>query len=198
MGRAIKDHSAKGLKNRARVQKSRLLKQARLKYETHIREEIHSIEQLNCEEECKQFDESFDEQEKDKDNEYLQYDRVDKSIEFMDRLRFWAIHHRITQSALSDLLKILIFGGLIFLPKDSRTFMKTPQKVDITKLSHGKQWYYGIQKCLQNVMPFICRNESITLDFSFDGLPIFKSSNLQFWPMLFSLQGNCQYQLKIL
>lgn len=196
MGRLIKDNSVKAGKNRARVRKSRLLKQRKEAHESHIREEMYSMEQIYCENLCKNIDDLSDKRENDEDNEYLQYDRVDKSIEFMDKLRFWAIHHRITQTAISDLLKILIFGGFSFLPKDSRTFMKTPREVEISKVSNGKLWYYGIQKCLQSVMPFIRCSDSVTLDFSFDGLPIFKSSNLQFWPMLFSLQGNFQHKLK--
>lgn len=191
MGRPIKNDSVKATKNRARVRKSCILKQMRATHESYIRVEIYSIEQLNCEEMFKQIDELSDEKkEKDEENEYLAYDRVDKSIELMDRLRFWAIHHRITQTAIGDLLRILIFGGLTFLPKDSRTFMKTPRKLEITEVSNGKLWYHGIRKCLENVMPIIHRNDFITMDFSFDGLPIFKSSKVQFWPMLFSLQGN--------
>lgn len=186
MGRVIKDNSVKASKNRARVRKHRILKQMKATHESHIREEIYSMQQLNCEEMCKQFDEKDD----DEDNEYLQHNTIDKSIEFMDRLRFWAAHHRITHSAIGDLLKILIFGGLAFVPKDSRTFMRTPRNVEIRKLSNGKLWYHGIQNSLENVMPLIHRNGSITLDLSFDGLPIFKSSNMQFWPMLFSIQGN--------
>lgn len=56
--------------------------------------------------------------------------------------------------AISELLKILIFAGFNFLPKDSRTMMKTPKNLDIKTLAHGRMWYHGLKICLENV--YIC------------------------------------------
>lgn len=114
----------------------------------------------------------------------------DKTSEIKDKLKRWIVHHRITQSALSDLLVILIFAGLHFLPKDARTFMGTPVKVPIDRLSNGQLFYYGIKTCMENVLnKFIVNIRTCTLDFNFDGFPISKSSSKQFWPILSSIRG---------
>lgn len=186
MGRKIKDNSNKAAKNRARVKKSRQLKNMKSAHEIHIREKVYSMNQQRFEKICDNIDKESSDSEA---SNSLPYDDVDKTVDFMDKLRYWVVHHRITHSALNDLLKILIFGGFVFLPKDSRTLMKTPAKVEIVAVTNGKLWYYGIKKCLEKVLTKISCDSSITLDFSFDGLPIFNSSNMQFWPMLFSIQG---------
>lgn len=193
MGRSIKNETDKAIKNRARVRKSRLLKRMRSEHETRIQAQIVSLEESSFEprfepcQEASSNERSMNESSEDDSNFFC--DDVDKPIEIMNRLRLWAVSHRITQSAINELLAILIFGGFAFLPKDSRTFMRTPAKIDIVQVTNGKLWYHGIQKSIENVLCKITRDISITLDFSFDGLPVFKSSNVQFWPILSSIQG---------
>lgn len=193
MGRSIKSDSDKAIKNRARVRKSRLLKKKRTAHENHIQEQIDSLKDLSFEtgeDLSSDIDENSINGESDDDlDSKFSCDDVDESIEFIGRLRSWAVKHRITHSAIRELLAILIFGGLVFLPKDSRTFMKTPAKIEVVGVSNGKLWYHSVGKSLENVLCKIPRDISLTLDFSFDGLPIFKSSNTQFWPMLSSIQG---------
>lgn len=122
----------------------------------------------------------------------------DKASDVSNKLIEWAMHHHITKAATSDLLKILNYAGLTFLPKDSRTLLKTPVHVPITNLSNGQLWYNGIENCLTNIFRGLDRNISVTLDFNFDGLPIYKSSNEQFWPILSSMRGMCIYKLAVL
>lgn len=186
MGRAIINFSNRAAKNRARVRKCRFLKQKRKLHENHIRERIYSIKEAHIEGICDNIEQrTIDNEEEDE----KAGDNMDRMMEFTEKLRFWAMHHRITHCAISDLLVILIFGGFNFLPRNSRTFMGTPTKIDITAVTNGKMWYYSVEKCLQNAISTIRSSITATLDFSFDGLPIFKSSNTQFWPLLFSIQG---------
>lgn len=112
-----------------------------------------------------------------------------KTSEITNKSISWIFRHHITKSATSDLLKILNFAGLNFLPKDSRTLLKTPTHVPISKLSNGQLWYNGIEKCLRDTFDRLDRDISVTLDFNFDGLPIYESSNKQFWPILSSMRG---------
>lgn len=56
-------------------------------------------------------------------------------------LRRWAVKHNISKRAVSDLLKILISLGLVWLPKDSRTLLSTPRYIEMRNLSNGKLWY---------------------------------------------------------
>lgn len=110
--------------------------------------------------------------------------------EFQSKLKCWVLNHTISAKAISDLLKILIAAGFAFLPRDSRTFMRTPCNVPIKDLSNGsKMWYNGVEKCLRNVLNKIPHDMKLTLDFNFDGIPVFKSSNLQFWPILMAIKG---------
>lgn len=75
-------------------------------------------------------------------------DNEDKN-DFTEKLKLWIIQHRITKRAVNDLLSILIVYGFQFLPRDSRTLLKTPTHVDIRQLSSGHLWYYGIENCLK-------------------------------------------------
>lgn len=196
MGRAVTNFNDKAAKNRARVRKCRGLKKKKAFYENYVREQIYAYKEVHFQKVCDDIDRSTSD-----DEEIGDGDDIDMSIEFTDKLRFWAIHHRISHSAINDLLSILIFGGFAFLPRNSRTFLRTPPKVEITNVTNGQLWFHGIRKCLEITLSKIQNDISATLDFSFDGLPLFKSSNTQFWPMLFSIQGifhSCNLLFEIL
>lgn len=179
MGR-VKRFDPKAVKNRARVKKHRDWKKFRAIHEKHILDQMFS-------EENDDYDRIFDEF--PGNDSHHENPLVDKATEISDKLKYWSVHHRITAVAMCDLLCILRFAGLEFLPKDSRTLMGTPVHVPIHILSNGKMWYNGIQKCLEYALDKISNNMSITLDWNFDGLPITKSSNNQFWPILASIRG---------
>lgn len=90
---------------------------------------------------------------------------INNQVEFKDKLRIWVKHRRIAGIAVNELLLILISAGFDFLPKDKRTLMSTPVIVPIDTLSNGKMWYFGIRKCLENVLADIRSSINITLDF---------------------------------
>lgn len=166
------------MNNRNRVRKHRNQHQSKKMHRDQINKRVKKIilEQNKC----------------DETNNYEQINKQadrDISSEFKVKLRIWVVNHRITQTALNDLLLILISAGFCFLPKDARTLMATPTNVPIDILSNGKLWFYGIRKCLENTFAEIRRSIEITLDFDFDGLPISKSSSKQFWPILSSIRG---------
>ena len=106
-------------------------------------------------------------------------------LSLIEELRLWALTHKISLSALSDLLKVLQSHGKAELPADSRTLLKTPTELKIVEIGKGKFWYNGIEKCLTD----ICFNqqipEKLSLIFNIDGMSPFNSSNLQFWPIHF-------------
>lgn len=107
-----------------------------------------------------------------------------------EELKYWAVKHKITKRAINDLLAILVLAGFTCFPKDSRTLMKTPTNVDIRPLSSGKLWYNGIGNTLTRVLGNCNHDMTIHLNFNFDGLPLFDSSVLQFWPILCSIHGD--------
>lgn len=58
-----------------------------------------------------------------------------------ETLRQWAIQYNITRSAIDALLKILILYGMTTLPRDSRTLLSTPRKVQMIPFGNGQFWY---------------------------------------------------------
>lgn len=169
----IKNNSRKANLTRNRVRKYRRRVRNRKIYEEKIQKHIKE----NCEEVLN--DDNIPENEPLKNTE----------IGIEDKLRDWAIKHRITKWAINDLLGILIFFGFTYLPKDSRTLMKTPTDIVINTLTNGKMWYHGIQKTLSKIFEKCSKELVIRLDFNFDGMPLFDSSTTQFWPIIYSIRG---------
>lgn len=167
-------YNRKNEKNKARVRKHRYFRKLKAIHEKKIYERIYSKKNESN-------NETF--------NNYSgDLPIVNKGTEIEYRLKYWAMQHRISKIALNDLLSILNHAGLS-LPRDSRTLMGTPKSVPIEILSNGQLWYCGIKTCIRHEFAGIQKNISITLHFNFDGLPIAKSSNKQFWPILSSIEG---------
>ena len=111
----------------------------------------------------------------------------------MRSLRYWATSYSISLVALSALLSILkLFHPM--LPEDGRTLLRTQHDVATTQMQGGEYYHFGLVqgilsrlKCLS--LPVSLR--TLTLQFNIDGLPLFKSSRLQFWPILAILK--CDY-----
>ncbi|OXA45147.1 hypothetical protein Fcan01_20218 [Folsomia candida] len=119
----------------------------------------------------------------------------------LESIRTWSLHHNVTRSALADLLKILqphsCFNNF---PLDPRTLLGTPKLTGITSIGTGQFHYFGIQRGLLINLPKISTllGECICLQFNVDGIPIFKSSSLQFWPILAHVVGsNCIFAVAI-
>lgn len=170
-------------KNRERVRRHRKNNKIKLNYQKQVQARLA---QLYCEPD-NILSKNIEDETIDYDNEDTYKD--DNTSIFVDKLKFWAINHRISARAINDLLSILIFAGFTFLPKDSRTFMSTPSNLSIKTLSNGKMWYHGVEKSLKQELARLQNNITITLNFNFDGLPVFKSSNTQFWPILAEIKG---------
>lgn len=128
---------------------------------------------------------------KNKLTEYAEIEKPDEKPKpnFTSQLRSWALNFNIQRNAVTALLKILIMAGFIYLPKDSRAFFKTPRFIDIKPLAGGQYWHYGIENCLKNIFSRLNTNIKIKLNFNMDGLPLFKSSPIGFWPILGNIHG---------
>lgn len=51
-------------------------------------------------------------------------------------------------------------------------------------MGSGEYWYYGLEKCIKDVLPSTCESDTLSLSFNIDGLPINRSSKQEFWPIL--------------
>ncbi len=98
-----------------------------------------------------------------------------------------AIKYGLTRNCINDLLA---FGRKFIgedLPKDSRTLKGTPRSIPVQKKAGGDYLYRGLKKgILDKLKTYKFDGEYITLKLNVDGLPLFKSSSKEFWPILAS------------
>lgn len=104
-------------------------------------------------------------------------------------LRRWSLENRISKRGLDSLLAILKLSGMRNLPKNHRTLQRTPTNVQINEVAGGCLWYNGLSKCLTKIFSAVDRDITLELNFNIDGLPIYKSSKLCFYPILASIHG---------
>nr|XP_047128984.1 uncharacterized protein LOC124809195 isoform X3 [Hydra vulgaris] len=101
-------------------------------------------------------------------------------------LAVWSTKSKISQSLLNELIMILRKYGHSELPNDARTLLKPFKVVKVHKKCGGTYAYFTIADSLNYFMntknAFQSTELSITINV--DGLPLFKSSNLQLWPIL--------------
>jgi hypothetical protein len=111
--------------------------------------------------------------------------------DLIEDLSGWATRNGCTRSALNDLLFILRKQGLR-VPKDARTLLQTPRRVNTIQKLGGDYLYLGIEsgilKVISTHLEYFRSNNEVILTFNVDGVPLFKSSNVQMWPILCSVQ----------
>lgn len=103
-------------------------------------------------------------------------------------LQQWSADNSITHTSLSGLLKILNKNfPELKLKGDARTIMETPRTIHISSSPElgGQYWKYGIQRALVNALSKQPNEiDSLSLIVNVDGLPIYNSSSVEFWPIL--------------
>lgn len=113
----------------------------------------------------------------------------DRKSNLLSDLRTWAIENNIHKRAITALLKVLRSAGITNLPKDSRKLLETPRNVIIVNRAGGKYWHNGIVNCLAESFSKLASNLKVEINLNIDGLPLFKSSPLVFWPILMNVHG---------
>ena len=116
----------------------------------------------------------------------------DDSRSAQSLLKNWAINHQIKHSALKDLLIILKSQYDPQLPSDPRTLCKTPSNISsqIKKICGGEYFHFGLTNCLNEFLSDTVSDlekskvTTVFLRINCDGIPLFKSSGKQFWPIL--------------
>ena len=104
-----------------------------------------------------------------------------------DNIANWAMRFGISMVALTALLSILSITHPN-LPKDGRTLLKTKVHYDIQEKAGGNYHHFGILSSLRNTLnkhvKILTEGMTLGLQINVDGLPLFKSSTLQLWPIL--------------
>lgn len=119
-------------------------------------------------------------------NDDSDLDEVDVEATFdeTEELRNWALKG-VPLTKITDLLLILRRRLLPDLPKTAQTFLKTTSaQYTIVTWAEGEFVYFGLEEGLRNCIDIRLHKEKIKLKINFDGLPLYKSSNEQFWPIL--------------
>ncbi|KAB0804565.1 hypothetical protein PPYR_01535 [Photinus pyralis] len=123
-----------------------------------------------------------------------------KTVRF---LRHWALTDNVSHSTLSKLCKGLktvhpqCFAGL---PTDARTILKTPRisNLNITTVPPGEYFHVGLKVQINLALSLLSQPVSyIYTLFNVDGLPLFKSSKGELWPILMEVKSSPQLKNKV-
>lgn len=112
-------------------------------------------------------------------------------------LAHWAVSSHISQTKLTELLRILKKPWLISefknLPLDSRSLLKTKPILNIVEFEEGGKYYhFGLETSVSYILN-TCKFdvnlacEDLLIDINVDGLPLAHSSNSQLWPIMGNL-----------
>jgi len=114
-------------------------------------------------------------------------EELNEHVSLLDSLASWAIQFSVSLVALTALLSLLrVYHPE--LPKDARTILKTKMDYRIQEKCGGFYHYRGILKALYNTLTqlivSVADGFTFRLQINIDGLPLFKSTNMQLWPIL--------------
>jgi len=121
-------------------------------------------------------------------DEYLDNESSsEESLDLKELLSKWAKSAKLSNSELAELLKILR-NFHPDLPKDPRSLRETPTNIQTINLAGGQYYHFGLQNAIElNLDTFeneLLQCDEILLQVNIDGLPLFKSTPGQFWPIL--------------
>ncbi|EFN66844.1 hypothetical protein EAG_08548, partial [Camponotus floridanus] len=111
------------------------------------------------------------------------------SSNLQHNLAIWAVEHQITHTALKALLqKLKKHSCFSRLSLDARSLLKTPRQQEIRTVVPGSYYHFGLSNSIKEILTFVKDNIScVKIAVNIDGLPLSKSSQQQFWPILGSV-----------
>lgn len=124
---------------------------------------------------------------------------IDNVSNFATELQGWACRTKCTRSQLTELLGILRSHNHPELPVDARTLLKTPRTVECVENCGGQFIYLGIKngikRCFEHLSDF--PKTHIELQVNADGVPLFKSTGIQVWPILGLFEGSYPFLIAV-
>lgn len=114
------------------------------------------------------------------------------STEFKSKLKFLVLKHRISQSAVTDILRLLKTTPFEpnDLPSDARTLVSTPRNIEMRQVHPGNYCHVGVQTAINSLIRKTKIPDEIELLINIDGLPLSKSSGSQLYPILCSMNDD--------
>lgn len=155
-------------------------------------ETVHHIESSDCVSDESTFEANYDDFDygltSDESSESSSISDEDESID--DVLRKWYLENNVPLTALTNLLKSLNKYHPT-LPKTAETLLKTKRNFEIQSMGSGKFHHFGLENNILNILKsdtFDISSLTISLNLNVDGLPLYRSSRTQFWPILCYLE----------
>lgn len=103
-----------------------------------------------------------------------------------EKLRNWFIKYRPSRECAQNLYKILQEENL-----NVENFYKTKNAIEpnIVAIAGGSYLAIGVATQLKKFSDYVALPEKLSLDVNIDGLPLFRSSKTQLWPVLLRLKN---------
>ncbi|XP_055640812.1 uncharacterized protein LOC129778130 [Toxorhynchites rutilus septentrionalis] len=115
----------------------------------------------------------------------VQFQSITGNHRFFMDLQKWTSEYRISQTALKSLITILKTNLELNMPRDPRTLMQIPKSVTILNMKgNGQYWHQGLELCLKRSFNNLTMPMTISLNINIDGLPLFRNSMRNFWPIV--------------
>ncbi|OXA51727.1 hypothetical protein Fcan01_13034 [Folsomia candida] len=104
----------------------------------------------------------------------------------LENLKSWAFEHSVNHTQLTALLKILkVHDCFSIFPADSRTLIKQLDICVPTEIvPPGEYVHFGLTPYVRQILQLRPNLTSLQLQVNIDGLQIYKSCQLAFWPIL--------------
>jgi hypothetical protein len=120
---------------------------------------------------------------------------VEDGVGLRQKIADFVQHHSVSVVATAELLQLFRRAGVHGLPKDRRALLKTPRTISgVLEKCGGSFKYLGLQTGLATFLhshpTFVARNNTLTFTVNMDGVPLYKSTSGQFWPLLCQVGRN--------
>lgn len=104
-----------------------------------------------------------------------------QNLSLNQKLIAWNLKHRPSRSCVKDIIEILKEENLVVTP-----FYKfhCPNRPIVENIAGGSYMHIGMPCHLKRIAEVIKLPKNISIDVNIDGLPLFKSSKTQLWPIL--------------
>lgn len=117
---------------------------------------------------------------------------------FREKLRSWSVDCNVSHVSVNKLLDILKTTSLgHFVPSDVRTLLGTCKQIEnIYVIGPDKlYWHNGLRNTLEKYFQHIDKCIDISLNINVDGLPLFKRSSDEFWPILANIYNMPEFKV---
>ncbi|XP_066930026.1 uncharacterized protein [Clytia hemisphaerica] len=124
---------------------------------------------------------------------------INDEANFSTQMSEWILRNKINRTASNELLSILRHNGHEELPLCTRTLLKTPRNYVIKEKCDGSYIYLGLGKGISRVLVKGIQVDRFEIDLiiNVDGLPIFKSTSSQLWPILSHFSGSQPFTIAL-